>query len=1151
MLLAGAATARADDDVVAPQLPRRFERSLGGPWKFVLDPGDVGLAQDWPAAIARSGDPPPSAGEVFSMLVPRAFEARQAAGAYDGVVWYWRTEVLPPSRGMRVVLSFERVNHACRVWVNGREVGEHVGGYDPFELDVSEALGGERRMDLVVRVVDPGATPVDGLTLSIVPHSKESWYENYGGILGPVSVSGHADVKGRIERLVPDPESGRVSVEVELRAPDDDRTRHVELELRARPLALRAALPADGDHRPPAVALARRRVTVRDGRAVVPMEIDVPAHETWSPEEPWRYLLGLQVHGDRRASGPDDERAFGFRTVALDPDGFRLNGRRLVLHGVLYQPHYIALGGLYPPAEELEEEVLQMLDVGFNLVRAHVRPAPPAFLDACDRHGLLVIEEPAIGWVDMSPRLQGWLEHEVEWMVRRDHHHPSIVVWGIFNELSGDAHRLDEPVTQHLLAFDRTRPVLVDSGGFFRSGYVPTGGDVALPMRDEHVYPPCPIPFEERVRMRTLDHADGPVLVSEFGYGTLLDTERHLAGFFERKVLGVERNTFAAMRERTRAALASGDTWDDDAWLDVAQQVHVGMTREMVELLRANPRLAGIVYTQWRAVSTESSAGLLDPWGEERPALRAMRDALAPLKLAVFPARPSVREGSTQAVDVAVINDTGAPVAGAVVLNAERGAVRDADGTVGRGFDRQVFPPGVTVLTEEAFRMTGPGEAAFRGYFVDEAGEVLVMSREVPQRVVPPPPARWTVPQMGDVPDAPVELVIPEGDDTRLHDFARREGFGVRDLVSDAASVPVILLDEPERLHESLDPAERLRLWRHVYQGGTAIVLLEDLPMNHIGRLAGSPRGIRMLPDLPVRVGIGLAVGNFIGRSHVMIEADEPRRPGDLPPLVFETLDAETAHEHVPADAHARLFESHEASVAPGAMLVGELPRRTRAAAITLNHYRQRTGTLVAAVPFGRGEFVFSGLPLLDPVLGEADPRRDRLLSNLVESVALGMRNKLPTPEDTAAPLPLTPEQVAAYGRGTTQLARFSAVLDRYSFVTSGRPAPPAYAVERLIRRDQGLAALFEGTDAAWEYLEEAFAGLWTEDVAAFVEREEDLLARTKRLILRGTPDARELGALVVQEWGFGVMTWVGGDREGAAARFDAADALLASDPGR
>ena len=1139
--LAGLSAAALQEDPRTEALPDRFEISLDGSWNFLPDRRDEGLEAGWAEILHETGEAPPGAGKAGTMPVPLGFETRMPDGAYDGVAWYWRTVGTPPALDARGELLFDQVNHACRVWFDGVEVGQHVGGYGPFRIDVSEQLRARRAHTLVVRVVDPGATPVDDLTLKIVPHAKESWYENHGGLLGSVRLRAWRGLRAEVEWLRPEPGPGHVVASLEVHGPDDGELRFAEVEVRVRPLALGARRPGPDDRRPPPLVVSSERVRVEGPLTRVPLRVAVPAPLRWSPERPHRYLYEVRVLEDGEGpSPPDDERTFGFRDVRLDGDGFHLDGRRRVLRGVLYQPHYVGRGGVAPPADELEAEVLAMKAAGLDLVRAHVRPAPPAFLDACDRLGLMVLEEPAIGWVQDSKRLRRWLLEEVEWMVRRDHHHPSLVLWGMLNELSGSAHPYGREMSLHCAALDPTRPVLEDSGGFFGARYVPAGGDALLEMLDEHVYPPCPIPFEERELMQSYAHATGPALVSEYGYGTLIDTQAAMQGFYERKVRGVERNLYVGMAGRTRVALDSGETWSEDAWLAGAADVHAEMGRDMTELLRAGPGLDGLVYTQWRGVSNESSAGLLDPWGDERPAYAALRDALEPFQLSVHPQRPSVAQGESLRVDVAVVNDTGAPVEGEVVLEVS-GGVREVDGQPGRGFGWRIFPPGVTRLSEEAFRMERPGRGVFRAYLAGEGGEVLELSRPVPLTVVPPAPATRRLAEAGDDAGRPVRLVFPEATD-ELVAYAQREGFEVGELDGAPEAAPVVVVRHPDELADALGPEGLLRLWRWVAEGGAAVVLLDELPADHIGRIAGSPRGLRTLVHVPAPVTVGNPTGNFIGRVHVLMERADEVGGEDVPGLVSERP-GNTLAERLPPGGAPRLMRSHEASLAPVAMLMGALPEGSRASAITVNHYRQRVGPLVCTVPFGAGQVVFVGLPLLEPVKHRHDPVRDRLLARLLEAAAAEVVRG--APGDPARPLDLSDEQLARLGPSLDHFARVVALADRFSFVVNGVASPGKVVGDDLAARDAALQALFAGEEGAAERLLAVLDGVWSEGTARFVEREERALARAKALILQGTPIERPVRARIVDRWGHAVMAWVAGDDEEAHALLDEAEGLI------
>ncbi|HTE06745.1 MAG TPA: glycoside hydrolase family 2 TIM barrel-domain containing protein, partial [Planctomycetota bacterium] len=498
--------------------------SLAGEWTVWLDPGNVGVAQGWAEDLSAGRTPAGAPSPPVALAVPGPLEGSPSTRGYDGVAFFVREFSVPDdARHALLALRFGQVNWACRAWLDGAEIGAHEGGYDAFDLQLAGgAVPGVHR--LVLRVVDPGATPVDGVTLKTTPHSKESWYENFGGLVGPVSlrIDRSARLTGAVVR-VDDAASAvslRGSVELSPSLIADGQLR----------IALEIAV--DG------VVRLRRDVPVHEGSADFDERIELPGATRWSPERPELHRVRVSVEDGR---GRRDEllaRDVGLRTVELRGGDLLVDGQRRVLKGVLWQPFFTGTGGVTPPDEELAAEARAIADTGFNLVRAHVRPAPPAFLDACDRLGLLVLEEPAIGWVDDDPALLPRLQHELDWMVARDGHHPSIILWGVLNELSGKAYRYADALVEHLAALDDSRPILEDSGGFFGDGrMLPPRAPAArlLPMVDRHAYPPYPLALEDRDELVHLgEGGDRPVFVSEFGYGTLTDCVTALAGFERR-----------------------------------------------------------------------------------------------------------------------------------------------------------------------------------------------------------------------------------------------------------------------------------------------------------------------------------------------------------------------------------------------------------------------------------------------------------------------------------------------------------------------------------------------------------------------------------------------------------------------------------------
>ncbi|RKY17715.1 MAG: hypothetical protein DRQ55_15080, partial [Planctomycetota bacterium] len=560
----------------------RFD--LAGRWSLMVDPGAVGLTDGWAEDLSAGRIPPGAPGELLHLPVPGPLEALDQTVEYDGVAWLsHRFELLPGDApaGSRWRLHFEQVNYAVRAWLDGEEIGGHEGSYRAFSWDLAELRAG--RHSLVLRVLDPGDMTTDGMSLATTPHAKESWYHNFGGVLGDVGLVRIDRPVARLSWLHVDASQERIRAEVEVVGPPGQGSADVRLTV--------VLLSPDEGGPEALVTVKAMTVSLEQGAATLSLSASLPDALRWSPETPHLYQARVSVGNE--AANPDGVRSFGLRTLALGQDGLLLDGRPRRLHGVLWQPHFVGSGGMLPSDEVLVAELNAIHDAGFDLVRAHVRPAPPAFLDAADRVGLFVLEEPAIGWVDDDPALAARLAAEVDAMLARDHHHPSIVMWGVLNELSGMAYRHGHELAQRLHLADPTRPVLLDSGGFFgRAAYLDAGADDAFqPMLDEHLYPPYPLPPAVREQLATVAAPAGPSFVSEFGTGALLDTQAAWQGFDERALRSAEARLFAGKAAGNARALATAEAWTTTGWVDISRGLQAAAALEMVELLRGNPAL--------------------------------------------------------------------------------------------------------------------------------------------------------------------------------------------------------------------------------------------------------------------------------------------------------------------------------------------------------------------------------------------------------------------------------------------------------------------------------------------------------------------------------------------------------------------------------
>lgn len=361
-----------------------------------------------------------------------------------GVGWYRRYFTLDPITDCRraVWLQFEGVASHCTVYVNGHLLHRQFHGYTSFTVDVTDvARFGEDEPNVVAVRVD--ATPIEGW-----------WYEG-AGIYRHVWLCKSGPVRfepyGVAVRTTPTVgERWRTTVEAAVRNDTDAPTEAA--------LAVRLTDPTGVE-----VARASAPVAVAgraSGVAAVEVAVDRPA--LWSVESPSLYRAEVELSVAGRAT--DVERiAYGYRTVAFDADrGFLLNNRPVRLLGACNHQDHAGVGVAAPDSLH-EFRIRRLKAMGCNAYRCAHHPPAPALLEACDRLGMLVIDENRT--FGSSP---GALANLAS-MVRRDRNHPSVIAWSICNEeaIQGTpvAARIGRAMQAHVRALDPTRPVTAAVSG--------------------------------------------------------------------------------------------------------------------------------------------------------------------------------------------------------------------------------------------------------------------------------------------------------------------------------------------------------------------------------------------------------------------------------------------------------------------------------------------------------------------------------------------------------------------------------------------------------------------------------------------------------------------------------------------------------------
>ncbi|MGV8878978.1 MAG: glycoside hydrolase family 2 protein [Sphingobacteriaceae bacterium] len=461
---------------VLPEYPR--PQMVRGNWKNLN-----GL---WDFAIKSVNEKQPTAFQG-KILVPFAVEsALSGVGktvGKDSTLWYQTTFVLPATmKNKSVLLHFGAVDWQTQVFLNGKKVGDHEGGFDPFSFDITPYLNKSGKQELSVRVWDPtdqGPQPRG----KQVRKPEGIWYTPVTGIWQTVWVEAVAATHIVSTKQTPD---------------IDAKTLTVSAEVKGIQSGDRIKISAwNGNDQ-----VAEREIN--SGEEAV-LAVDNP--KLWSPASP--FLYNLKVSVTRKGKIVDEVKSyFAMRKTAigLDKNGVKrmlLNNQFVFQYGPLDQGWWP--DGLYtaPTDEALKFDIDKTKEMGFNMIRKHIKVEPARWYYHCDQVGMLVWQDMPSGdlgnqWeirpgvldkaTDQNRSVVSEGYYRKEWSSIMDalHNFPSIVVWVPFNEAWGQFKTVE--ITEWTQKKDPSRLVNSASGGNF---YLT--GDIV----DLHNYPNPAMPRPE------------------------------------------------------------------------------------------------------------------------------------------------------------------------------------------------------------------------------------------------------------------------------------------------------------------------------------------------------------------------------------------------------------------------------------------------------------------------------------------------------------------------------------------------------------------------------------------------------------------------------------------------------------------------------
>ena len=341
-----------------------------------------------------------------------------ATAYFPGGTYQYRKVFTRPEHpaGGQALLEFEGVYRNAMVYLNGAYVAGHVYGYTRFTADLTPFLV-------------PGENT---LLVEARSHQDSRWYTGTG-IYRPVWLWTGGPVRIAVDGVTvttPDIDAERAIAEVAVTIDSDSpvlRTVVLSVHVTGPDGAVAAAGEVPVTVRPRSSAVARQRLA-----------IDSPA--LWGPDSPSLYTVTAELTDD---GAPVDAAAaiFGIRRLQLDPrHGLRVNGEPVKLRGACVHHDSGILGAATFSAAE-DRRVRRLKEAGFNAIRSAHNPASTALLDACDRHGVLVIDEAFDVWDfgksghDYSTGFQANWQRDIQAMVAKDRNHPSVIMYSIGNEI--------------------------------------------------------------------------------------------------------------------------------------------------------------------------------------------------------------------------------------------------------------------------------------------------------------------------------------------------------------------------------------------------------------------------------------------------------------------------------------------------------------------------------------------------------------------------------------------------------------------------------------------------------------------------------------------------------------------------------------------
>ena len=415
---------------------------------------------------------------------------------YEGTVWFKKSFQAVPMQDVRTLLYFGAVNYDCHVYVNSRHVGHHIGGFTPFNYDISDLL--KEGENIIIVKVDNKRHAED------VPTQIFDWW-NYGGITRDVKLVKVTpvyleDYSLQLQKADAKAKNRDISFSAKLNKAEAGHTITVSIP----ELKLKKTLTTDSSG-----TIHYSLLTIHSAKL-----------QLWSPENPKRYRVDISLDTSTISD------SIGFRTIETRDKQILLNGQPIFLKGISIHNEKPNGGGRANTAEDARTLLGWAKQLGCNFVRLAHYPHHEEMVREAEKMGILVWSEIPVYWTIAwnNPKTYENAQNQLRDMIARDHNRANIIIWSIANETphSPDRDQFLGNLAQYARTLDNTRLISMAMEVTGASNYVNRLNDNMNQYVDVvsfNQYIGWYRDVNDAPKMRWEIPYNKPVIVSEFGGG--------------------------------------------------------------------------------------------------------------------------------------------------------------------------------------------------------------------------------------------------------------------------------------------------------------------------------------------------------------------------------------------------------------------------------------------------------------------------------------------------------------------------------------------------------------------------------------------------------------------------------------------------------